>query len=364
MPKIGFNGQWIEIARTGRVEDSTGTSRDLSHAWMQRVIANYAASGHDAPITIGHPDSDTAPAFGWTRKELRMNGDVLEARFADTDDEFEGWVKDGRIKKRSASFYLDPPNLRHVAFLGATPPAIKGLRDIKFSDGDSFTIEVTNLNEQEKKMEEKDLDQLPESFWEKFKSKLGVQSKAEFKEEETKPSPSAPAAAAETLNLSEEQIKTMVAAAVAHQSADFKEQIATLKKEKDDLAKRVDAASTDSRRSEIASFVETIPAAKGRHYLKRAGVVEFMESLADADAKDAKPAISFSEKPGEKPVEFSRVAWFKQLVSELPTIVQFGEKFGDLVASPEAGTLVNTDRINAMKQAAGVAVETAKGGAK
>ncbi|HMU35162.1 MAG TPA: hypothetical protein PKC89_15000 [Pyrinomonadaceae bacterium] len=362
MPKIGFNNQWIEIARVGKVADSTGTARDLSKDWITRVIANYAASGHDAPIVVGHPDSDTAPAFGWAT-ELRLNGDVLEARFADTDEAFEKLVESGRYKKRSASFYLDPPNLRHVGFLGGQAPAIKGLRDIKFSDGDSFAIEVTNLKEQEKKMEEKDLDQLPESFWEKIKSKLGVNQKAEFKEgEEKDEKPVVPAA---SLDLSEE-LKAHVASAIETASADFKEQIKTLKQEKDELAKRFDAASSNTRRTEIASFVEAIPAEKGRHYLKRAGIVEFMESLAVADAKDAKPAISFSEKAGEKPVEFSRVEWFKQLVAELPTIVQFGEKFGDLVASPEAGKLVNTDRINAMKQAAGVAVvpANANGGAK
>ncbi|MBF0186018.1 MAG: hypothetical protein HQM06_16735, partial [Magnetococcales bacterium] len=49
----------------------------------------------------------------------------------------------GRFKKISASFYPpDSPNnptpglfaLRHIAFLGAQPPAIKGLPDAKFAD--------------------------------------------------------------------------------------------------------------------------------------------------------------------------------------------------------------------------------------
>ncbi len=50
-------------------------------------------------------------------------------------------VKAGRFKSRSASFYHpDNPNnpkpgvyyLRHVGFLGAQPPAVKGLKAVEF----------------------------------------------------------------------------------------------------------------------------------------------------------------------------------------------------------------------------------------
>ena len=371
MPKVGFNNQWIEIARLGQATDSTGTARDLSPEWIKRVIANYKAGGHDAPVVVGHPDSDTEPAFGWT-SDLRLNGDVLEARFVDTDDEFEKLVEAGRYKKRSASFYLDPPSLRHVGFLGGAAPAIKGLADIKFSDGDSFAVEVINLTE-EKKMEEEDLDQLPESFWEKVKAKLGGQ-KAEFKEGDAKTPPAAdqtaPPASEQTavMSLSEEQISAMVKSAVAATTAEYKAKFDALAVVNAELVKKIDAGVATGRRSQIVSFVELIPVEKARHYLKSAGVVDFMESLADADERDGgKAAIKFAErKAGEKPIEFSRVEWFKQFVTELPAIVEFGERFGQLEASPEAGALVNTDRINAMKAAAGVktaAVEIA-GGAK
>ena len=54
------------------------------------------------------------------------------------DEGFAGLLKAGRFKKRSASFYPpghpsnptpDRPYLRHVGFLGAQPPAVKGLAD-------------------------------------------------------------------------------------------------------------------------------------------------------------------------------------------------------------------------------------------
>jgi hypothetical protein len=43
-------------------------------------------------------------------------------------------VKQGLFKKRSVSLYPDM-TLRHVGFLGAVPPSIKGLADIQFKEG-------------------------------------------------------------------------------------------------------------------------------------------------------------------------------------------------------------------------------------
>lgn len=347
MAKVGFNGQWVEIAKVGKVADSLGVDRDLTPGWIQSVIANYAAGPHEAPLVLGHPDSDSAPAHGWVQ-EIRLNGDVLEARFTDTNDEFEKAVERGEYKKRSASFYLNPPNLRHVGFLGAQPPAIKGLRDIQFAEGDSFAVETFNL--QETTMKTEDLDQMPDGFWEKFKAKLGIGEKADLSEGQP----------SNLAQFSEANVREIVKEATEAVKAEFAEQITTLKAENDDLKSKVDGQIAGGVKAEIASFVEQIPAEKGKHYLKRAGIAEFMESLAAADAADGETnAISFSE--GDEKVEFSRVGWFKQLVNELPDMIQFGEKFGNLVATKGTDPLVNSERVAGMKDAAGV---PADGGAK
>ena len=61
-------------------------------------------------------------------------------------------VAAGRFKKRSASFYTpDSPNnpkpgvyyLRHVGFLGAQPPAVKGLKEVAFAEDDGV-VEFTD----------------------------------------------------------------------------------------------------------------------------------------------------------------------------------------------------------------------------
>ena len=50
---------------------------------------------------------------------------------------FEEMVQHSLFKKRSASFYRKPAGieLRHVGFLGAQPPDVKGLADMKFEEG-------------------------------------------------------------------------------------------------------------------------------------------------------------------------------------------------------------------------------------
>jgi len=355
MAKVGFNGQWIEIARIGKAVDSLGVDRDLTPDWIEQVIANYAAGPHEAPVVLGHPDSDSAPAFGWA-SDIRLNGDVLEARFADTNDEFERAVARGEYKKRSASFYLNPPNLRHVGFLGAQPPAIKGLRDIQFAEGDNFAVETFNL--QEKKMEETDLDQLPESFWKKFKSKLlGVGEKADLSE-----AGKTPAAAQTPTAFSAADVRSMIDAAVGAVKADFTETLTKLETANTELQAKIDGQIAGGVRSDIAQFVENIPADKGKHFLKNIGVGPWLESLAVADAKDEKKAVCFSEGTGDDETthEFSRFEFAKELISSLPPMIQFGEKFGNIVATKEADAMINNDRVNAMKNAAGVKTEGGK----
>src|SRR5712675_400471 len=101
----GFGGQWVQIMRAGTHRDNEGIERRIDTAFLDSVVANFNPSEHEPPAVIGHPTLD-APAYGYVR-ELRREGEVLEAQFGDTDEEFEGLVRDGKFKKRSAAFYLD-----------------------------------------------------------------------------------------------------------------------------------------------------------------------------------------------------------------------------------------------------------------
>jgi hypothetical protein len=357
MPKQGFNNQWIAIARTGKFADATNIERDLNEDFLRAVVGNFTA--HNAPAVIGHPQ-DNNPAFGWV-SALRLKDGVLEARFSDTDETFEQMCSEGRFRKRSASFYMEPAALRHVGFLGAVPPAVKGLPDIQFNDGARAAVEISfNFNEENSMdKQEENTQEDKKTFGEWLKEVLGGGGAGG-----QQPAP-APA------NFSEAQAQNLIESAVKKATdaitADFTEKLSAKDTVIESLSKQVSGISTSGQRAEIASFVESIPAEKGRHFLKGAGIAEFMETLATDDAADTENAIvCFSEGDDGKrtEVKMSRVEWFKNYVNALPAFISFGESFGNLKASAEADTMVKAEDLSELRGAMGVSTAANAGGAK
>ena len=134
-----------EIFRAGTHTDNNGNRVTISAADLAEAVAAYDPALHEAPVVVGHPKTDD-PAYGWVGG-LALDGDTLSADFAQVDDAFADLVKAGRYKKISASFYKpqSPGNpkpgvwyLRHVGFLGAQPPAVKGLSAAQFAEGDEY----------------------------------------------------------------------------------------------------------------------------------------------------------------------------------------------------------------------------------
>ena len=140
----------IHIFKTGTHTDSHGQTLTFSEADLAAAVAAYDPNLHQAPIVVGHPKTDN-PAYGWVQS-LNGDGGNLFATPEQVNPEFSEQVAAGSYKKVSASFY--PPNspanpvkdayyLRHVGFLGAEPPAIKGLQPIEFSEtDDAVTLTV------------------------------------------------------------------------------------------------------------------------------------------------------------------------------------------------------------------------------
>ncbi len=129
----GFD-DWVEIFKGGKQVDSSGREHD-GDAMIDKAVSSFNAGEHEPPLVIGHP-KDNSPSFGWANElktEMKNGTKVLLASFKDVVPEFEELVRTGRYKKRSAAFYPDG-RLRHVGFLGAVPPAVKGLADLNFKD--------------------------------------------------------------------------------------------------------------------------------------------------------------------------------------------------------------------------------------
>lgn len=144
--------KWFAIFKTGKHTDSSGIEKQWTEKDLDKIVETYDPKKHEAPIVIGHPKSN-APAFGWIEK-LKRVGDTLYALPKQLANEFVEMVNKGLFKKRSISLYPDG-SLRHIGFLGAQPPAVKGLPDVEFKDDDrSATIEgeqFTDLDEADDK---------------------------------------------------------------------------------------------------------------------------------------------------------------------------------------------------------------------
>lgn len=133
---------WFEIFRAGTHTASNGVTKTWTEEEVEKIAENYnAQTDHEAPIVIGHP-KDNDPAYGWVEK-LKVEGGKLFAKAKQLVPEFLEAVEKGLYKKRSVSLYPDG-TLRHVGFLGAVPPAIKGLAELKFKEGDATEIEFSS----------------------------------------------------------------------------------------------------------------------------------------------------------------------------------------------------------------------------
>lgn len=137
----------VEIFRVGEHRPMAGPTILFSTSMLNDVVASYEPDKHNAPVVIGHPKTD-APAYGWVSK-LRLEGDTLVADFSDIDPEFARLVKSKRYRKISASFWKPSTEanphgnkwaLKHVGFLGATAPAVKGLKEASFAAGQSGVL--------------------------------------------------------------------------------------------------------------------------------------------------------------------------------------------------------------------------------
>lgn len=142
----------IPFFRAGTHVTSSGHELSFSESDVESVASVYDPSAHEAPIVVGHPSTD-APAFGWV-EDVAFSDGLLAAQPHQVHLEFAEMVRDGRFKKVSAKFYkpgsavhplgadADSYYLRHIGFLGAEPPAIKGLDAVEFDEGEDELVEV------------------------------------------------------------------------------------------------------------------------------------------------------------------------------------------------------------------------------
>jgi hypothetical protein len=131
----------IEICRVGDFTSVEGVQVSFSMPDLCEMRDSYNAGRDPAPLVIGHPALND-PAYGWT-SGLEIVGDRLVANPDQVDTSFAEMVAAGRFKRVSPQIYPrdhagNPTpgklHLKHIGFLGAAAPAIKGLKPVSFSE--------------------------------------------------------------------------------------------------------------------------------------------------------------------------------------------------------------------------------------
>jgi hypothetical protein len=291
----------IEIFRAGTHTDDAGNAHNFSEADVAGMAAGYNPALRQAPLTIGHP-ADNLPAYGWV-SALKLNAAGRLAMDAtQVAPQFAEMVQAGRFKKRSASFY--PPKhpnnptptswyLRHVAFLGAQPPAVSGLADFA-AGSDAGCVNFSSGAE-------------PAALAQASGSASPPPSLSQTTPEQ----------------LTQEQLMDI----------DLKKQLeaAQAKQAETDAALAAAKAEADAGKAQLAQFAEKARADK------TAGFVSFAEGVpaqvllpkdrpmvvAALEALDAAKPVSFAEGGATKTV--SPAEWFKTFVTTRAPVVSFGE---------------------------------------
>lgn len=303
----------IQIFRPGRHVAMSGDVLEFTEADLAASAAAYDPAKHEAPIVVGHPKLD-APAYGWA-KSLAFAG-ALEAEPHQVEPAFGEMVAAGRFKKVSASFFspTSPQNpvpgvwyLRHIGFLGAQPPAVKGLRAPEFAADEEGVVEFADWAGQQNA-----------GLWRRMRDFLIAQFGLEKADavipdysigtlEDAARADAAPIPAfSEPLN-KEAAVTPEEKAALEAENQRLKQQIA-------DNAAREKTAAAAARHAEHASFAEAQVAA-GRLTPAQQGVaVAALDALSDAP-------VEFGEGDGKKPLAEA----FREFLAALPKQVEFGE---------------------------------------
>ena len=134
----------IRLARVGKFTSNEGVEVSFSEEMLAQIAAAYDPTADPAPLVVGHPRLDD-PAYGWVDSLVVEGGELVARPGADIEPSFAEMVRARRFPKVSARFY--PPDspanpkpgawyLKHIGFLGAHAPGIKGLGTVQFSEGD------------------------------------------------------------------------------------------------------------------------------------------------------------------------------------------------------------------------------------
>jgi hypothetical protein len=302
----------LNIFRAGRHIAKSGQAIEFSESDLDAMVKAYNPTVHEAPLVAGHPKGD-APAYGWVGSLSFEEGNVF-ALPQQVDAEFQEIVNSGKFKKISASFYTpDAPTnpvpgvyyLRHVGFLGAQPPAVKGLKDAHFGEAETGVIEFGDYG----------AGTVADLFYglrEWFIDKYGI-------EEANKALPLWPIDDLEAYSRqpTESELASETAPEYSETSKAQNAPTASQSEAEQQLADReraLNLRASELRRNEHLAFCEALIKDGRLPPGHKDGLAALMMSLSDTDV------VEFDEGKSENPL-----AWLKTFLQSLPKQVEFYE---------------------------------------
>ena len=263
--------KWFAIFKTGAHTNSKGLTQDYTSEHLDKIVSNYKPSEYEAPIVVGHP-KENGPAFGWIEAIKRV-GNVLYAKPKQVVEEFAEAVKKGLYKNRSIALNPDM-SLRHVGFLGAVPPAVKGLGEVEFNEENEALIEF---------------EELEDAF-----SELYRENEAKIAE-------------------LEERVAKF---------ADLAEELIATKSAKEQAEEELNRLNLKMRTTEFQQFLNERIAFGNMLPAQTEKAMKVLEALAaiELTEKDDSKVFEFSDKTTADPV-----ALFKEFLKNQPKVVEFKE---------------------------------------
>jgi hypothetical protein len=324
----------LEIFQAGTHITADGREITFTEADLQEIADNYDPVLSEAPIVIGHPTSNTAPAYGWAQSVFKK-GRSLFAVPHQVEPQFAELVNAGRYKKISPSIYLpDSPgnptpgkhNLKHIGFLGAVPPSVKGMRSASFAEGDGavcFSMNATGLGwaltDIFQRIRDAWIDEKGLEAADKVIPQWQIRSIGEYTADKDQ-TDAQPAAYAEQRNTKTPEIDMSQENKTA--AADFAERETKLTEQARELSQREKAISdreAKAQREDAVAFCEGLVNDGKLLPRQKASTVELLLALpANSDP------VSFSE--GDKQVSKPAGEVLRTFLSELPKQVDFSEK--------------------------------------
>lgn len=314
----------LHIFKPGRHITSAGEEIEFSVADVVAMAKAYDPKHGKAPIVVGHPKTDD-PAYGWAKKlYIRPRG--LYAEADKVDPQFAEDVNAGRYGAISSKFYrpTDPNNpkpgvwyLRHIGFLGATQPAVKGLDDPEFAEDDGCVTfnEPVEFSGWADTQVAGVLRRLREWFIETFGSDTadkvipdyavaGLEDEARQElAEDLAPAP----AFSDPDQLQENSVKPEEAAELLRQNTDLQNQLKILQeKNKQD--------EKEKRHADHVAFAEGLVGKVKPE--QRDVIVATLDALAGMETP-----VEFGEGEAKQPLANA----FKDLFADLPNLVEFDE---------------------------------------